>query len=43
MARVRCVSKWFPERRFIVYTAEETRLIIEEFCEGAVRFKDLAE
>jgi len=23
--------------------AEETRLIIEEFCEGAVRFKDLAD
>ena len=43
MARVRCVAKWFPERRFISYSDDEIRLIIEEFCEGAVRFKDLAD
>jgi ATP-dependent helicase HrpB len=43
MARVRCVAKWFPERSIIAFSDEEIRLIIEEFCEGAVRFKDLAD
>ena len=41
MARVRCVAKWFPEKKFIVYADDEIRVIIEEFCEGAVRMKDL--
>jgi ATP-dependent helicase HrpB len=43
MARVRCVAKWFPERKFIQYADDDIRLIIEEFCEGAVRYKDLAD
>ncbi|HEV8378122.1 MAG TPA: ATP-dependent helicase HrpB [Tepidisphaeraceae bacterium] len=43
MARVRCVAKWFPERALIGYSDDEIRLVIEEFCEGAVRHKDLGD
>jgi len=41
LARVRCVAKWLPERKLITYSDDDIRLIIEEFCEGAVRMKDV--
>jgi ATP-dependent helicase HrpB len=43
IARTRCVAKWFPERRLITYSDEELHLIIEEICQGATRYKDIAD
>jgi ATP-dependent helicase HrpB len=42
IARTRCLAKWFPERRLITYSEEELHLIIEEICQGATRYKDIA-
>lgn len=41
--RSRCVGQWFPERRLITYNDDERRLIIEETCAGAIRYKDIRE
>jgi ATP-dependent helicase HrpB len=39
--RVRCVADWFPERKLIRYDEDDRRLIIEELCAGAIRYKDI--
>ena len=41
--RVRCVADWFSERKLIRYDEDERRLIIEELCAGAIRYKDIRE
>ncbi|MGA2499391.1 MAG: ATP-dependent RNA helicase [Tepidisphaeraceae bacterium] len=41
IARVRCVAGWFPERRMVCYDEIETGVILQEFCAGAIRAKDL--
>jgi ATP-dependent helicase HrpB len=43
IARTRCVARWFPERRLIDYGDEDMRLIIEEFCQGATRVKNIVD
>lgn len=39
--RTRCVAAWFPERQLITYTADDIRLVLLEFCEGATRVSQL--
>lgn len=41
--RTRCVAQWFPEKRLLTYEPDEIRLIIEEICAGATRFKGIKE
>ena len=43
IARTRCVGQWFPERRLISYSDEERRMIVEEICAGARRYKQIAQ
>lgn len=41
IARARCVASWFPERGLIQYDPTELGVILEEFCAGAIRAKDI--
>jgi ATP-dependent helicase HrpB len=39
--RTRCVGQWFPERQMITYEPDDIRLIIEEICAGATRYRQI--
>jgi ATP-dependent helicase HrpB len=41
MARARCVAGWFPERKLITYDDDERRVILQEICAGAARYKEI--
>ncbi len=40
--RVRCCALWFPDKNLINYNSEDMQLILEEICNNAVRYKDIA-
>lgn len=41
LARVRCVSEWFPERGLISYSDEDLDIIRTELCSGCVRAREV--
>ena len=41
IARVRCVSGWFPERGLIAYSDEDLDIIRTELCSGCVRAREV--
>jgi ATP-dependent helicase HrpB len=41
IARVRCVSEWFPERGLIAYSDEDLDVIRTELCSGCVRAREV--
>jgi ATP-dependent helicase HrpB len=41
IARTRCASAWFPERRLISYDKDDLSVIAQEICAGAVRWSQV--
>lgn len=41
IARVRCVSRWFVEKKLIGYEADDVRVVLHELVGGATRFSAL--
>lgn len=41
IARARCVADWFPERKLITYDDDDRRVILQEICAGATRYREI--
>ena len=41
IARVRCVSEWFPERGVIAYDEDDLRVVLYEIVAGATRYSQI--
>ena len=41
IARVRCVGEWFPEKELLAYDSDDVKLVVQELCAGATRYRQV--